>query len=266
MSSSAALDGLTTPEPAMSDPTPLLRTEHLTRNFGSLMAVNRVDVSVRRGELLSIIGPNGAGKTTFFRLISGEIPPSAGRIWFDGRDITGLPRHVVSRLGVAKSYQITNVFPNLTVLENVRVAAQGHARAFDFWSRADRLDAVRDRALGILATIGLRDKAALPAAHLSHGEKRHLELAIALASDPPLLLLDEPTAGMSPEETDETIVLIRQLAARRTVVLVEHKMKVVMNISDRITVLHQGQVLAEGTPDEIRANERVQRTYLGVVR
>jgi branched-chain amino acid transport system ATP-binding protein len=244
----------------------LLRTEHLTRAFGSLIAVNRVDISVRRGELRSIIGPNGAGKTTFFRLISGEMAPTDGRVWFDEREITGLPQHRVARLGIAKSYQITNVFPHLTVHENVRVAVQGHAHAYNFWSRADRLTDVSARATTLLETIGLARKPDLLAAHLSHGEKRHLEIAIALAGAPALLLLDEPTAGMSPEETDETMRLIRRLAEGRTVILVEHKMKVVMKISDRITVLHQGQVLAEGTPEEIRANERVQQTYLGVVR
>jgi branched-chain amino acid transport system ATP-binding protein len=241
----------------------LLRTEHLTRAFGSLLAVDRVSLEVRAGELRSIIGPNGAGKTTFFRLISGELAPTSGRVWFRDRDVTGLPQHAVARLGVAKSYQITNVFPHLTVFENVRVAAQGHARAFEFWSRADALEAPRARARTLLDTIGLGAKGDLLAAHLSHGEKRHLELGIALASEPALLLLDEPTAGMSPEETDETMVLIRQLAEGRTIVLVEHKMKLVMKISDRITVLHQGQVLAEGTPEEIRANDAVQRTYLG---
>jgi branched-chain amino acid transport system ATP-binding protein len=245
---------------------PLLETEELTRAYGSLLAVNRANVTVRRQELRSIIGPNGAGKTTFFRLISGEVRPTSGRIRFNGRDITGLSQHEVCRLGIAKSYQITNIFPHLTVLENVRVAAQGYGHSFNFWSRADRLTHVRERALTILELIGLTAKAAMLAAHLSHGQKRHLEIAISLAAEPTLLLLDEPTAGMSPEETDETMRLIRDLARGRTVVLVEHKMKLVMNISDRITVLHQGQVLAEGTPDEIRANERVQQTYLGATR
>ncbi|HYS16062.1 MAG TPA: ATP-binding cassette domain-containing protein, partial [Candidatus Binatia bacterium] len=166
----------------------------------------------------------------------------------------------------AKSYQITNIFPHLSVLENVRVAVQGYARSFNFWSRAEHLTDVRDRAVAILESVGLGAKTDGLAAHLSHGEKRHLELGIALASDPILLLLDEPTAGMSPEETDATMRLIRELAAGRTVVLVEHKMKVVMGISDRITVLHQGQVLADGTPEEIRANTRVQQTYLGAGR
>lgn len=249
----------------LGENTPLLRTERLTRSFGSLVAVDGVDVSIRPGELRSIIGPNGAGKTTFFRLISGEMVPTSGRIWFNGRDITGLPQHRVSRLGIAKSYQITNIFPHLTVLENVRVAVQGHTHAFNFWSRAEQLSQVRDRALGILRNIGLAEKAELLAAQLSHGEKRHLEIGIALATEPALLLLDEPTAGMSPEETEATIRFIREVASRRTVILVEHKMKVVMKISDRITVLHQGQVLAEGAPEEIRANARVQQTYLGAI-
>src|SRR5688572_27065820 len=164
----------------------VLRTEKLSRSYGSLLAVNRVDVSVRQGELRSIIGPNGAGKTTFFRLISGEVAPSSGRIWFRGREVTGLPQHAVARLGVGKSYQITNIFPHLSVLENVRVAVQGYTRAFDFWSRADHLVDVRERALDLLRTMGLAGKAERLAAHLSHGEKRHLELAIALASDPVL--------------------------------------------------------------------------------
>ena len=245
---------------------PLLRTEELSRSYGSLLAVDRVSLAVHEGELRSIIGPNGAGKTTFFKLISGEVTPSAGRIWFRGRDVTRLPQHAVSRLGIAKSYQLTNVFPHLTVFENVRVAAQGHRRSFNFWARAAALHDARDRGRALLETTGLGPKADLLAAHLSHGEKRHLELAIALATDPSLLLLDEPTAGMSPEETDETMVLIRELAAGRTIVLVEHKMKLVMKISDRITVLHQGQVLADGTPEAIRANDLVQRIYLGAAR
>jgi branched-chain amino acid transport system ATP-binding protein len=244
----------------------LLQTDRLTRSFGSLVAVNGVSLSVRRGELRSIIGPNGAGKTTFFRLVSGEMAPSSGRVVFRDADITGLPQHRVCRLGIAKSYQITNIFPHLTVLENVRVAVQGYARSYNFWSRADRLAGCRERAAEILATVSLARQADRPAAHLSHGEKRHLEIGITLASDPTLLLLDEPTAGMSPEETDETMVLIRALARGRTVVLVEHKMKLVMGISDRVTVLHQGQVLADGTPEEIRGNRLVQETYLGASR
>ena len=244
----------------------ILETTKLSRSFGSLAAVNQVDFAVGAGELRAIIGPNGAGKTTFFRLISGEMVPSEGRIVFKGQDVTGMPQHRVSRLGVSKSYQITNVFPHLSVLENVRVAVQSYRYSFNFWSRASDLAGVRDKAAGILREVALAEKAELLAANLSHGEKRHLELGIALATEPSLLLLDEPTAGMSPEETDATMRLIRELAAGRTVVLVEHKMKVVMGISDRITVLHQGQVLADGTPEEIRANTRVQQTYLGASR
>jgi branched-chain amino acid transport system ATP-binding protein len=216
--------------------------------------------------LRSIIGPNGAGKTTLFRLVSGEMAPSSGRVKFRDADITGLPQHRVCRLGIAKSYQITNIFPHLSVRENVRVAVQGYAHSFKFWSRADRIAGCRERAVEILETVGLARRAERLAAHLSHGEKRHLEIGITLASEPVLLLLDEPTAGMSPEETDETMVLIRELARGRTVVLVEHKMKLVMGISDRVTVLHQGQVLADGSPDEIRSNALVQETYLGAGR
>jgi branched-chain amino acid transport system ATP-binding protein len=244
----------------------LLETERLTRSFGSLVAVNGVSLVIRRGELRSIIGPNGAGKTTLFRLVSGEMAPSSGRVKFRDADITGLPQHRVCRLGIAKSYQITNIFPHLSVRENVRVAVQGYARSFNFWSRADRIAGCRERAVDILETVGLARRAERLAAHLSHGEKRHLEIGITLASEPVLLLLDEPTAGMSPEETDETMVLIRELARGRTVVLVEHKMKLVMGISDRVTVLHQGQVLADGSPDEIRSNALVQETYLGAGR
>src|SRR5262245_18626971 len=158
----------------------LLRTEALTRSFGSLMAVNRVDLTVRAGELRSIIGPNGAGKTTLFRLISGEMKPSAGRIWFEERDITAWPQHLVVRLGLPKSYPITSIFPHLSVLENVRVAVHGHARAFNFWTHAARLSAVREKACALLETIGLAEKGGELAATLSHGEKRHLEIAIAL--------------------------------------------------------------------------------------
>jgi branched-chain amino acid transport system ATP-binding protein len=244
----------------------LLETRNLTRAFGKLVAVDSVSITIREGELHSIIGPNGAGKTTFFRLISGEMAPSGGTIRFNGEDITGLPQHKVVRRGIAKSYQITNVFPYLTVFENVRVAAQGWRRSFNFWTRASSCDDARERATAILHDIGLEAKTSVLAAHLSHGEQRHLELGIALAANPLLLLLDEPTAGMSPEETEDTMALIPQIARGRTVVIVEHKMKLVMKISDRITVLHQGQVLADGKPDEIRANEQVRKTYLGAAR
>jgi branched-chain amino acid transport system ATP-binding protein len=241
----------------------LLRTDKLTRQFGTLLAVNRVDLTVRAGELRAIIGPNGAGKSTFFKLISGELPPSAGRIFLAGRDITGLPPFVASRLGIAKSFQITTIFPALTVFENVRLAVQCRRSVLNCWSRADRLPGVAERTREILASVGLEARAEDAANAIGHGLQRHLEVAIALACEPQLLLLDEPTAGMSPEETERTIALIRRIGRGRTVILVEHKMKVVMDIADRITVFHQGTVLAEGTPDEIRRDALVQQVYLG---
>ena len=241
----------------------LLEAEKLSRSFGRLQAVDRVDFEVRAGELRSVIGPNGAGKSTFFKLIAGELPPSSGRLRFDGEDITGLPQFAVSQRGIAKSYQITTIFPDLTVHENVRVAVQCRRSVMNCWSRADRLPGVAETTRQILSAVELDAKADLPAAHLGHGLQRHLEIAIALACDPKLLLLDEPTAGMSPEETERTIALVKRIATGRTVILVEHKMKVVMSISDRITVLHQGAVLAEGNPEAIRADPRVQQVYLG---
>jgi branched-chain amino acid transport system ATP-binding protein len=225
--------------------------------------VNAVDFEVQPGELRSVIGPNGAGKSTFFKLIAGELPPSSGRVVFDGRDVTAEPQFARSQGGIAKSYQITTIFPHLTVWGNVRVAAQCRQTVMNCWARADRLPSVSEETREILRAVELEDKADLLATHLGHGLQRHLEIAIALACRPRLLLLDEPTAGMSPEETERTIALIRRIATGRTVIVVEHKMKVVMTISDRITVLHQGSVLAEGTPDQIRRDDRVQEVYLG---
>ena len=244
-------------------PEPLLQTERLTRSFGSLTAVNAVDLAIRSGELRSIIGPNGAGKSTLFKLISGALAPTSGRVRFGGEDITGRPHFEISQRGIAKSYQITTIFPGLSVLENVRLAAQCRRTVLDCWRRADGVPGVVERAREILALVELDAKATEPAATIGHGLQRHLEIAIALACEPKLLLLDEPTAGMSPEETERTMGLIKRIAVGRTVILVEHKMKVVMEISDRITVLHQGAVLAEGTPAEIRAHADVQAVYLG---
>jgi branched-chain amino acid transport system ATP-binding protein len=241
----------------------LLRTARLTRQFGTLVAVDRVDLSVREGELRAIIGPNGAGKSTLFKLIAGELPPSGGRLYLAGRDITGLPSFAAAQLGIAKSFQITTIFPGLSVFENVRIALQCRRTVLDCWSRADALPGVAERAREILDAVGLRDKAQDLAANIGHGLQRHLEIGIALGGEPRLLLLDEPTAGMSPEETERTIALIKRVGRGRTVILVEHKMKVVMDIADRITVLHQGAVLAEGTPDEIRRDTVVQQVYLG---
>ncbi len=240
-----------------------LRTERLTRSFGSLLAVDAVDFEVPPGELRAIIGPNGAGKSTFFKLISGELAPTSGRVRFDDDDVTGLPQFARSRRGIVTSYQITTIFRHLTVFENVRIAVQCRSTILNCWTRADRLTPIADAAREILAMVELDAKAGEPAANIGHGLQRHLEIGIALACRPRLLLLDEPTAGMSPEETERTIALIKRIATGRTVILVEHKMKVVMAIADRITVLHQGAALAEGTPDEIRSDPRVRDVYLG---
>lgn len=220
-----------------------------------------VDLRVAAGEIRAIIGPNGAGKSTLFNLLTGRIPPSAGRIRFRDQDITGWPPHRIARAGVAIAFQITNVLPRLSALENVRVAAQA-GRFPNPFVRAERLTDVIERALAILTEVGLAPLAGRPAADLSHGDQRNLELGIALAGDPALLLLDEPTAGMSPHETHSTVELIRRVAARKTVVIVEHDMEVVMALAERITVLDQGRILAEGPPEAVRSNPDVQRVYL----
>ncbi len=241
----------------------ILRTEGLTKRFGGFTALNGVSVGFQRGALTGVIGPNGAGKSTFFNLVSGQFPPSAGRIVFEGQDITGTPQHRYAGLGIAKSFQITNVFPQLTALENVRVAAQALVARFDPWRPRARLTELVEQARALLATVGLQHRALAVAGTLAHGEQRALEIAMALAARPRLLLLDEPTAGMSPEETRDVMDLILRLAEERTVILVEHKMRLVMGVSQRLLVLHHGELLAEGTPDDIRANEEVRRVYLG---
>jgi len=245
------------------DPPVILETRGLTKRFGAFTALNGVSVGFRAGALTSVIGPNGAGKSTFFNLVSGAFPPSAGQVLFEGRDITGTPQHRFAGLGIAKSFQITNVFPALTALENVRVAAQALVARFDPWRPRTRFPALTEQAQALLATVGLQHRARAAAATLAHGEQRALEIAMALASRPRLLLLDEPTAGMSPEETRTVMDLILRLAEDRTVILVEHKMKLVMGVSQRLLVLHHGELLAEGTPDDIRANDEVRRVYLG---
>ena len=241
----------------------MLETRGLTKRFGAFTALSGVSVGIRAGALTSVIGPNGAGKSTFFNLVSGALAPSAGEILFEGRAITGTKQHRFAALGIAKSFQITNVFPQLTALENVRVAAQALAAGLDPWHPRARLQGLVEQAHALLATVGLADRATARAATLAHGQQRALEIAMALASRPRLLLMDEPTAGMSPEETRTVMDLILRLATERTVVLVEHKMKLVMGISDRLLVLHHGELLAEGTPDDIRANDEVRRVYLG---
>ncbi|MFW5943236.1 MAG: ABC transporter ATP-binding protein [Chloroflexota bacterium] len=244
----------------------ILRTEHLRREFGALVAVDDVSIDVRRQTLHAIIGPNGAGKTTLFNVLSGNLEPTAGRVFFKGRDITRLPLHKTAHLGIGRSFQITNIFPNLTVLENVRLAAQAMGDDNFRLFRSHRVfRQYEERAWEVLEQVGLTERAVMAARTLPHGDQRKLELGIILAPDPELLLLDEPTAGMASEQVPELMALIQHIqeTGKKTVMLVEHNMNVVMRVSDTITVMHQGAVLAEGTPGEIAANETVQEAYLG---
>ena len=241
----------------------ILGTSDVGMSFGKFVALRGISAEFRRGELAGIIGPNGAGKSTFFNTLSGQFPPTTGRISFEGRDITGLAQHHYAKLGIAKSFQITTVFPQLSTLENVRLALQALTSRYDIWRPRARLTGLVEQAGSLLATVGLWAARHRLASALAHGEQRALEIAMALASNPRLLLLDEPTAGMSPEETRSMMTLIAELARERTVILVEHKMKLVMGICDRLLVLHHGELLAQGTPDEVRGNAEVKRVYLG---
>jgi branched-chain amino acid transport system ATP-binding protein len=245
----------------------LLETRDLSKSFGALTAVNAVSLRVEPGTLHSIIGPNGAGKTTLFNLLTGQFPPSAGHITFDGRDITGTRAHRIAHLGLARSFQRTNVFPAFTLLDNVWVAAFACSRSWRglLWKRTDRYADVTAQARAALADVGLTEKAHQPAREISHGEQRQLELAIALAAAPRVLLLDEPAAGLSPEETRRMVALVRSLKGRYTIVLIEHKMDIIMSVSDRISVMHFGSLIAEGTPAEIQRNPEVRRAYLGAM-
>ena len=244
---------------------PLVRTELLTKSFGALTAVNAVTLDVQEGSLHSVIGPNGAGKTTFFNLLTGQQTPTSGRIIFDGRDIAGTPPHGIAHLGIARSFQRTSIFPTLSILDNVWLAAFARQESWRglAWRRADRYPELTQRALGVLGEVGLAEKAGQPAREISHGEQRQLELAIALAASPRLLLLDEPAAGLSPDETQKMVALVRKLKGRYTIILIEHKIDVVMTMSDRISVMHFGSVIAEGNPAEIQRNAEVRRAYLG---
>jgi branched-chain amino acid transport system ATP-binding protein len=241
----------------------ILKTEGVGRKFGAFQALSNVSIEFPAGQLTAIIGPNGAGKSTFFNVISGAIPASSGRVWFEGQEITALKQHEYARHGIAKSFQITNVFKQLSAHENVRVAAQAMSSRFNIWQPRDKLTEINDFADALLQRVGLQNARAKPASDLAHGQQRALEVAMALAAKPKLLLMDEPTAGMSPEETTVMMNLITSLAAERTVILVEHKMKLVMGICQRLIVLHQGQLLAEGSPAEIKSNAEVKRVYLG---
>ena len=241
----------------------LLSVDNIGRSFGGFVALDGVTASFAPNKVTAVIGPNGAGKSTFFNVLSGVLRPSKGRIEFRGRDLTGTPQHEFAHLGIARSYQITNIFPLLSVHENVRVAAQALASRYDIWSRRDRLhdlDAKADAALDAVGLLGRRNDVAK---FLAHGQQRALEIAVALVADPQLLLLDEPTAGMGPEETKDMVALIEKLAADRTILLVEHKMKMILGLSDRILVLHHGRLIADGTPQQIQADPEVRRVYLG---
>jgi len=241
---------------------PLLRTEGLTVHFGGLTALNDVSIAVQPGEIRAIIGPNGAGKSTFFNCVTGVLRPTAGRIVFEGEDIAGLPPHRISKKAIARSYQITNILPGATVLENVRIAAQSRQHAWSLLRHYRSYTDVIDRARAVLDAVGLREDEDEVAANLSHGAQRNLEIGIALATEPKLLCLDEPTAGMSVAETHATVELVRRIAQDLTILIVEHDMEVVMGLARLITVFHYGEVLAEGTPAEIQANPRVQEVYL----
>jgi branched-chain amino acid transport system ATP-binding protein len=243
---------------------PCLEVNGLTRFFGALRALNGVTFSVERQERRAIIGPNGAGKTTLFNIITGQLAASGGRILFNGRPITGLPPHLVARRGISRSFQRTNVFPRLDVLENLRLAAAAASPGnYDCFGSVRRMAGSIARAEAVAESVGLAERVHDRASELSYGEQRQLEIGIALATQPALLLLDEPTAGMSPEETHRMTRLLAGLPRDVTVLIIEHDMDVVFSLADRITVLHYGEVLSEGTPDHVKADPRVYEVYLG---
>lgn len=244
----------------------LLKTVGLSKLFGGLTAVKGVDFQLEKGEVRAIIGPNGAGKSTFFNLLTGHLRPSGGRIYFEGKDITNLRPHQVSRIGIARSFQITNIFLGLTVFENIRIACQSRRVHYNLLSHFRTYRSLEEQAMQILESVRLREKAGMISSQLSHGEQRHLEMGVALATHPTLLLLDEPTAGMSKGEASGIIELVQNISRDLSVILVEHDMKVVMELATTITVLHQGEIIAEGPPQEIQGHSRVQEVYLGYER
>ncbi|MFP4033026.1 MAG: ABC transporter ATP-binding protein [Desulfococcaceae bacterium] len=245
---------------------PILRIEGVGRKFGKFTALADVTLSIRPGVLSALIGPNGAGKTTFYNVISGRFAPTSGRVWFKDREITGMPAHKIPALGLLRSFQITNIFERLTALENVMAPlVLHHGRSLSAWTRLGKKGRLRKEGLEILDRLRLADQAERPAAELAYGDKRLLEIAIVMARDPEMILLDEPTAGMTPEETDHMTRFIRRLAddSGITFFLTEHDMKVVFSICDYVYVLHQGRLMTRGTPAEIRENEDVRTAYLG---
>ena len=242
----------------------VLETEDLTKDFAGFIAVRSVNLRVARGTIHAMIGPNGAGKTTCFNLLSKFLSPTRGRIIFDGRDITALKPADVARLGLVRSFQISAVFPHLTVLENVRIALQRRrGGSFDFWRSKRVLHALDDRAMALIADVGLAPNANVLAVELPYGRKRALEIATTVALEPQMLLLDEPTSGMGREDIDRISALIKSLAVDRTVLMVEHNLSVVANLCDRITVLTRGQILAEGDYQTVSADPAVREAYLG---
>jgi len=242
----------------------LLTIDGVTRTFGALSALAGVSFALEARERRAVIGPNGAGKTTLFNVITGQLPPSGGRIVFDGRPIAGLPPHTVARRGVSRSFQRTNLFPRLAVLENLRLAAAaGAAGSYNLFGRVERVTAPLARARETAAAVGLAERLDTVAGHLSYGEQRQLEVGVALATRPKLLLLDEPTAGMSPEETQRMTRMLEGLPREVTLLIIEHDMDVVASLADRVTVLHYGEVLTEGTFDEVKRDPRVYEVYLG---
>jgi ABC-type branched-subunit amino acid transport system ATPase component len=242
----------------------LLTIDGVTRTFGALSALAGVSFALEARERRAVIGPNGAGKTTLFNVITGQLPPSGGRIVFDGRPIAGLPPHTVARRGVSRSFQRTNLFPRLAVLENLRLAAAaGAAGSYNLFGRVERVTAPLARARETAAAVGLTERLDTLAGQLSYGEQRQLEVGVALATRPKLLLLDEPTAGMSPEETQRMTRMLEGLPREVTLLIIEHDMDVVASLADRVTVLHYGEVLTEGTFDEVKRDPRVYEVYLG---
>ena len=242
----------------------LLETKKIVKTFGALLATDGVDFDVREGETHAVIGPNGAGKTTFIKQISGELRPDSGHVRFAGEDITGLPAQRRSRKGLARSFQITSIYNEFSALDNVALAVQAHAgHSFRFWNPARQDGLLIEPALQLLKSIGLDKRKDILAAELSHGEQRQLEIAMALATRPRLLLLDEPVAGMGSDESARMVEFLATLKGTKTIVLVEHDMDAVFSLADRISVLVYGRIIATGTPAEIRANAEVRAAYLG---
>jgi branched-chain amino acid transport system ATP-binding protein len=242
----------------------LLEIRDVDKDFSGLQVLLGINLKIEKGDRHAIIGPNGAGKSTLFNLITGKYKPSKGRIVFKGKEITGLPPFKVTRLGLARSFQITNIFPNMTVYENIRNSIiSKNGMRFSMFSLLRHMDRVRDETNALLENLGLLEFSDAHAGELAYGHQRALEVGLALATDPELLLLDEPTAGMTTEETRETVRLIGSVTEGKTLVIIEHDMDVVFSISDHVTVLHYGEILATGTPEEIRENEEVKTAYLG---